>query len=152
MTTLYIIRGVSGSGKTTLAQKMAAEKNCRHLEADMWFIRCDDGEYIFDFRELDRAHNWCFNEACVELKEGRDVIVSNTFTRLWEMRNYIDFAIEVGAKIRIITCRGRYQNVHGLSEGMVNKQVARFQSNLDIAKELMHDAKRYGMIVFSNNG
>jgi predicted kinase len=150
MATLYIIRGISGSGKTTLASKMAAEKNCRHLEADMWFMR-GDGEYIFDFRELDRAHNWCFNEACVELNDGRDVIVSNTFTRLWEMRNYIDFATERGHKVQIITCNGRYQNVHGLSEGMVAKQAARFQSNAQIAAELKHDWNRYGKIVYVNH-
>lgn len=151
MTTLYIIRGVSGSGKTTLAQKMAAEKHCLYFEADMWFVR-GDGEYIFDPKELQRAHNWCFNEVAAELHNGRDVIVSNTFTRLWEMRNYINLALERGCKVRIITCRSRYQNVHGLSEDMVNKQVARFQSNLDVAKELNYDAKRYGGIVFSNHG
>lgn len=151
MGTLYIIRGVSGSGKTTLAQKMAEERNCRHLEADMWFVR-GDGEYVFDAKELPRAHRWCFNEACVELKYGQDVIVSNTFTRLWEMRNYIDFAIECGAGVRIITCTARYQNVHGLSEEQVNKQSARFQKNVDIARELAYDAKRFGKIVFSNHG
>lgn len=151
MATLYIVRGVSGSGKTTLASKMATEKNCRHLEADMWFIR-GDGEYVFDAKELPRAHRWCFNEACVELKYGQDVIVSNTFTRLWEMRNYIDFALERGCKVRIITCTARYQNVHGLTEEMVNKQAARFQSNQQIAQELRYDAKRFGGIVYSNHG
>lgn len=151
MATLYIVRGVSGSGKTTLASKMATEKNCRHLEADMWFIR-GDGEYIFDASELPRAHNWCFGEACVELNDGRDVIVSNTFTRLWEMRNYIDFALERGHKVRIITCTARYENVHGLSVEQVNKQAARFQSNHQIAQELRYDAKRFGGIVYSNHG
>lgn len=151
MTCLYIIRGVSGSGKTTLARQMAAKLDCPHYEADMWFIR-GDGEYIFDANELPRAHRWCFNEVAEQLKMGRNVIVSNTFTRLWEMRNYIDFALEVDAGIRIITCKARYQNVHGLSEAMVDKQAARFQSNLDVARELMHDAKRFGRIVFSNHG
>lgn len=151
MPTLYIIRGVSGSGKTTLAQKMAAEKHCLYFEADMWFMR-GDGEYIFDVKELPRAHNWCFGEVAAELHNGRDVIVSNTFTRLWEFRNYIDFAIDKGAKIRVITCRGEYQNVHGLTEDMVAKQIARFQSNLEIALELMHNAVRYGCITFSNHG
>jgi predicted kinase len=141
---------VSGSGKTTLAQKMAAEKNCRHLEADMWF-NCE-GEYRFDPRMLQTAHEWCFANAAVELKEGRDVIVSNTFTRLWEMRNYIDFALEQGCKVRIITCRSRYQNVHGLTEEQVNKQAARFQSNLQIMQELRYDAKRFANVVFSNHG
>jgi predicted kinase len=151
MATLYIIRGVSGSGKTTLAREMAAKLDCRHFEADMWFIR-GDAEYIFDAKEIPRAHNWCFNQVCAELNYEFDVIVSNTFTRLWEMRNYIDFALERDCKVRIITCRSRFQNVHGLSEDQVNKQAARFQSNAQIMQELKYDAKRFSRVIFSNHG
>lgn len=150
MLTLYIVRGVSGSGKTTLAKEIAAREHCLYFEADMWFEK-DEG-YVFDARELPQAHEWCFNEVADELAHGRSVIVSNTFTRLWEMRNYIDLALDKGAKIRIITCRGRYQNTHGLSEAMVAKQLARFQSNLDIGNELKYNAVRFGSIVFSNHG
>jgi hypothetical protein len=88
----------------------------------------------------------------LELHLGRDVIVSNTFTRLWEMRNYIDYALEKGHKVRIITCTGLYQNVHGLTDEQVAKQRARFQSNAEIAQELRYDAKRFGGIVYSNHG
>jgi predicted kinase len=151
MATLYILRGVSGSGKTTLAREMAAKLACNYYEADMWFLR-GDGEYVFNPKELPRAHRWCFNEVCEQLKMGRDVIVSNTFTRVWEMRNYLDFAVEQGCKMRIITCRGQYQNTHGLSEQDVEKQRARFQSNQDIANELHYDRQRFGKIVFSNHG
>lgn len=151
MTTLYIIRGVSGSGKTTLAREMATKLNCRYLEADMFFMR-EDGTYAFNPVQLPSAHNWCFNQTVLELHLGRDVIVSNTFTRLWEMRNYIDVALERNCRVRIITCTGRYQNVHGLTEEQVNKQLARFQSNHQIAQELRYDAKRFGGIIYSNHG
>jgi predicted kinase len=154
MATLYIIRGVSGSGKTTYAKELAAKVKCAHLETDMYFTfrDGDECEYRFNPSLLPKAHEWCFNEVAAVLNMGHDVIVSNTFTRLWEFRNYIDLAIDKGAKIRVITCRGRYQNTHGLTEAMVAKQVARFQSNLEVARELMHNAARYGCIVFSNNG
>lgn len=150
MTTLYIVRGVSGSGKTTLAVKMAEEKKCLFFEADMYFEQ--NGGYIFDAKELQKAHEWCFNEVAEQLHMGRDVIVSNTFTRRWEMQNYINFALDRGIKVRIITCRGRFQNAHGLTEEMVNKQAARFQSNLDIMQDLKYDSKRFGNIVFSYHG
>lgn len=150
MTTLYIIRGVSGSGKTTLARKYAEELNCRYFEADMFFER--DGSYKFDPAELPKAHEWCFAKVKEEMRVGRDVIVSNTFTRTWEMRNYLDLALGEDAKVRVITCRGRYQNTHGLSEAMVAKQVARFQSNLEIGNELKYDAKRLAKVVFTNHG
>ena len=150
MGTLYIVRGVSGSGKTTLAREMAAKLNCRYIEADMYFEK--DGGYVFHPKWLSQAHEWCFSEAADEMDAGRDVIVSNTFTRLWEMKSYLDFAAERKCKMRIITCRGQYQNTHGLTEEMVAKQRARFQGNLDIAKELQYDRQRFGMIIFSNHG
>jgi predicted kinase len=150
MATLYIIRGISGSGKTTLAVNMAAKLKCHYWEADMFF--CDeDGRYKFDATQLPKAHEWCFDWSVKSLVNGHDVIVSNTFTRLWEMRNYVDFALERGHKVRIITCTGRYQNVHGLTEEMVAKQEARFQSNAQIAQELKHDWNRYGKIVYVNH-
>jgi predicted kinase len=142
---------VSGSGKTTYAKSLAVQKGCRHVEADMYFMR-EDGTYAFNPVQLPSAHKWCFDQAVLELHLGRDVIVSNTFTRLWEMRNYIDVALERNCRVRIITCTSRYQNVHGLSEEQVNKQAARFQSNLDIMRELQYDAKRFGGIIYSNHG
>lgn len=152
MATLYIIRGVSGSGKSTLAQQMvAAEKAVHYWEADMYFYD-EDGHYKFDATKLQKAHEWCYDWVVKSLNNDSNVIVSNTFTRLWEMRNYIDFALERGHKVHIITCTTRYQNVHGLSEEMVNKQAARFQTNMQIAQELRYDAKRFGGIVYSNHG
>lgn len=150
MVTLYIVRGVSGSGKTTLARKWAEELNCRYFEADMYFER--DGGYVFHPKWLPQAHEWCFAKVKEEMRVGRDVIVSNTFTRAWEMKNYLDLALGEDAKVRIVTCRGRYQNTHGLSEEMVAKQVARFQSNLEIGNELKYDAKQLSKVVFSNHG
>ena len=151
MGTLYIIRGVSGSGKTTLAKEMASKLGCHYWEADMYFYD-EDGRYKFDATKLPKAHEWCFYWSTKSIENGRDVIVSNTFTRLWEMRNYIDFALEKGHKVRIITCTGLYQNVHGLTDEQVAKQRARFQSNADIANELRYDAKRFGGIIYSNHG
>jgi len=150
MAILYIVRGVSGSGKSTLAREMASKLGLEHYEADQWFER--DGVYNFDPRELQNAHAACLENAMYAMRHLGGCIVSNTFTRLWEMRNYLDFAAELGCQIRIITCRGQYQNTHGLSDKDVEKQRARFQSNLQIAKELQYDRQRFGMIVFSNHG
>lgn len=150
MGTLYIIRGVSGSGKSTLAREMASKLGLECHEADHWFER--DGVYAFNAAELSTAHAACFENAAYAMRHLGGCIVANTFTRLWEMRNYIDFALELGLKVKIITCTGRYQNTHGLTEEMVEKQRARFQSNQQIAKELSYDAQRYGKIVFSNHG
>jgi predicted kinase len=150
MKTLYIVRGVSGSGKTTFAKELAERFACRYFEADMYFVRVD-GAYTFNPAELPKAHEWCFEQVRMEICDEYDVIVSNTFTRLWEMRNYIDLALEHGYRVRIITCTGCYQNVHGLTEEMVAKQVARFQTNKEIAEELHYNRAKYGKIVYANH-
>lgn len=151
MSTLYIVRGVSGSGKTTLARQLSKSLGLEHYEADQFFEKAD-GSYHFDPRDLPTAHAACLENACYAIRHLGGCIVSNTFTRLWEMRPYLDFATERKANIRIITCRGRYQNVHGLTEDAIEKQLARFQSNQDIAKELNYDRVRFGRIIYSNHG
>lgn len=148
--TLYIVRGVSGSGKTTYAKEIAEQFGIRYFEADMYFVRVD-GAYTFNPAMLPKAHEWCFEQVCIEMQTNHDVIVSNTFTRTWEMKNYIDAALDHGYQVRIITCTGRYQNTHGLTEEQVEKQRARFQSNLEIAREIGHNWTRYGMIRFANH-
>lgn len=128
---LHIIRGVSGSGKTTLAKKLSAAIGANYFEADMYFIR-DNGKYMFDPKQLPEAHDWCLREVCREIKEGHNVIVSNTFTTEWEMQEYIRCALLYDFRVHIITCVGRYQNVHGLTEKAVARQIARFESNEEI--------------------
>ena len=147
---LHIVRGVSGSGKTTFAKELAWNVGCYYFEADMYFCRVD-GKYTFNPAQLKDAHEWCFEQVKGEIDKGFHVVVSNTFTRLWEMRNYIDYALDRGYRIHIITCTGRYQNVHGLTEDMVEKQRARFQSNQDIARELHYNRAKYGNITYSNH-
>ena len=152
MNTLYLIRGISGSGKTTLAKEMAEKLGCDFYEADQFFTQ-RDGSYTFNPQHLPHAHAACLENAMYDMRHfDKDVIVSNTFTRLWEMRQYIDFAIERGFKVHIITCTGKYQNVHGLSEEQIQKQMSRFQNHPQIAAVLKYDAARYSRIVYSYHG
>ena len=149
MPTLYIIRGISGSGKTTLARQIAEDENCLYFEADMYFVSASDGEYRFNAAELPKAHRWCFDRVCDEIKSDRTVIVSNTFTREWEMQQYIRRALLHDYTVRVIACTGRYQNTHGLTEEMVAKQAARFESNEEIvAKNSRYDNPN---TIFSNH-
>jgi predicted kinase len=124
---LYIVRGISGSGKTTLAKKIAAFENCHFYEADMFFMV--EGEYKFVPPKLKLAHEYCFGQVRKNILVGKDVVVSNTFTREWEMQEYIHLALLYDYHVSIIECRGRYQNTHGLDEAAVARQVARFESN-----------------------
>src|SRR5688572_2877159 len=126
ITKLILIRGLPGSGKSTLAQQIAGafavsswesvdENPCVHFEADMFHIN-DTGEYVWKPENVQKAHEWCQRETKNALVNGYDVIVSNTFTRNWEMLPYLLMAKELGAEVTVLTCEGNYGNVHGVPE------------------------------------
>ncbi|WED22828.1 ATP-binding protein [Vibrio sp. JC009] len=127
MQKLILIRGVSGSGKSTLAKKIQSEQpGAAIVEADMYF--CDqDGTYQYDRDDIKLAHQWCQSETTRLLRQGKTVIVSNTFCRQWEIQFYLDQAKKKGITVELHHCYGRYQNVHGVPDEVVEKQLESFE-------------------------
>jgi predicted kinase len=119
MPTIVILRGHSGAGKTTMAKREYPD----HVlcEADQFFEK--DGEYKFDRSKLKQAHLWCQEKALSALKEGRDVVVANTFIRRWEIEPYIS----MGYPFSIITVEGSYKNIHNVPQNVVDLMRARFE-------------------------
>ena len=62
MAKITLIRGLPGSGKSTLAKKLANERKCSHVEADMYCLD-ESGVYIFDPNNIKWAHEACQNRA-----------------------------------------------------------------------------------------
>lgn len=122
MADLLLIRGLPGSGKSTLARKIVAAAGFHHYEADMFFML--RGEYHFDGERLKESHEWCQRMTRRALANGFNVVVSNTFSRLWEMRPYL----EMPARITVIRCEGDYGNVHGVPAEVVERMAARFEN------------------------
>lgn len=117
--TLILIRGVSGSGKSTYAKKlMSKDPAFSHYEADMYFYT-PLGDYKFDPKLLPKAHEWCRTQTENDLRNGKSVIVSNTFTKQWEIKPYIDLAKTIGANLIIKKATGNYKNVHGVPDSVV---------------------------------
>ena len=132
MNNLVLIRGIPGSGKSTTARKMK-EKNPEyiHIEADMFFMR--DGVYVFDASKLGAAHAWCQARTEAELRAGKTVIVSNTFTTIKELLPYFQIADRVlGTNPVVHTCHGEFENIHGVPPEKVNQMRDRFV--LDISE------------------
>lgn len=115
---LTLIRGLPGSGKTTLAKTFAA-RGCAHFEADMFF----GDDYQFEPSKLPDAHRWCQESAKAALDAGRDVVVSNTFSRVWEMQPYLSMTSDVA----VIHATGRFGNVHGVPPAAIERMAARWE-------------------------
>jgi len=127
MQKLVLIRGIPGSGKSTLAKIIVGENsNYDHYEADMYFII--DGKYNFIPSKIKNAHQWCQFETETALRCHRSVVVSNTFTKLWEMQPYFELAKRYDVEIEVIECKGNYQNIHGVPDTVIQKMKSRWEN------------------------
>jgi len=124
---LILIRGLPGSGKSTLARTMTTYE---HYEADMYFVRGD--KYCYDHKKIRKAHEWCQREVFKALTNGKSVVVSNTFTRRFEMKPYLDMAKIFGIKPCIIETTGNWPNVHEVPQKVIEKMRQRWQQNPNI--------------------
>ena len=130
MAKLYIVRGPSGSGKSTYAAKVAKELNdlgqvVDHYEADMYFIK--DGTYQWDATLLGNAHSWCKFKVSESLKNGRNVIVSNTSILHKDVKGYIALADEYEVDYEVIRVIGNFKNIHNVPEDRVKEMRDKFQ-------------------------
>ena len=129
MYTLYLVRGLPGSGKSTLACMFRVASYCQ-FEADDYFM--NKGEYKFDKDKLEFAHLHCFNRAYDSMGEGDgDVIVSNTFSRNWEMDKYKEAAEIHGYNVFVIECQNNFGSVHDVPESSIQAMRDRWEKNKD---------------------
>lgn len=127
MAHLYIIRGVPGSGKTTLAKKMIQAGMAEiHAEADMFMVDYH-GNYEFNPVRLKDCHQSCKNLVDAAMQVEKDIVVSNTFTRKWEMQDYLDMAEDNGYGVTVIVCQGEYANEHNVPDAKVFDMRNRFE-------------------------
>lgn len=122
---LILVRGLPGSGKTTYVNRNFPTRYI-HLEADHFRTDCR-GHYLYDPAKNGICHRLCQDYAEMALSQGKDVVISNTFTTIKEMQYYISLASAYGADLRVITCRGKFQNVHDVPEKAMEAMRKRWQ-------------------------
>lgn len=107
MKRMVLICGPSGIGKSTLAEALVDKMGGVWRESDTYFIDEETMEYKWDPAKLALAHGWCRQEVEDFMIAGSEhIVVSNTFTRVWERKPYIDLAIKYGYEVVIIHMGG----------------------------------------------
>ena len=127
MKTLILLRGLPGSGKSTLAKTLGGV----HYETDMYFTR--NGEYKFDFSWLKRAHEWCQESVSKAMDKSEPfIVVSNTFTREWEMEAYYKLAEQYEYQVHSLIVENRHNGVneHDVPEEKLEQMKNRFEVKL----------------------
>lgn len=106
MSKLTLVRGLPGSGKSTFAKLL----NVFHVEADMWFMK--NSNYEWTREDLGKAHKWCQEMVEFAMIEGMDIVVSNTFVKVKDIKPYIKLAETYNYNFEVIECKADYGSIH----------------------------------------
>jgi predicted kinase len=133
---LTLVRGLPGSGKSTFANTITNEFSV--CEADKFFYD-KEGNYNFDANKLTAAHAWCKEQVEIRMKDNQineqfypHIVVSNTFTKEWEMNEYFDLAKQYGYMVFTIIVENRHgsKSVHNVPEATMGNMLNRFEIKL----------------------
>lgn len=134
---MVLLRGCAGAGKSTFASHIWVHQVI--CEADQFFYD-EHGEYKFNGALLKEAHKWCRDKVEGMMKENEtsngvyypEIVVSNTFTQEWEMKEYFDLAEKYGYMVVSLIVENRHggKNIHGVPEEKVEAMRKRFEIKL----------------------
>lgn len=126
-----ILRGLPGSGKTTIGNILQMTGEYCLFEADMYFYKYDSKSrrlvYHFDASKLKDVHEWCLHKTIDVLKSGHRVVVSNTFTRMWELEPYLKAFAELGVTPTVLHAESVFQSIHGVPQEKIAAMAARWE-------------------------
>ena len=120
---LIIVRGIPGTGKSTFCREVFPD--ILHLENDMF--QYQNGEYHYDEKKLQKSIQWCFNTASNALKNGMDVVISNTFAKKAFIDSYKELAKEYGCQFEIYRMMGNFKDIHNVPEDVLKSMKDGFE-------------------------
>ncbi|KAM4702490.1 NEDD4-binding protein 2-like 2 [Discoglossus pictus] len=138
---LVLLRGLPGSGKTTLARNILEQ--CRNgivFSTDDYF--CQKEGYTYDVKLLGDAHIWNQNRARRAMDDGKcPVIIDNTNTQSWEMKPYVQMAMERGYIVdflepdtwwKLDPLELEKRNKHGVPREKISQMLERYEYDMTI--------------------
>jgi predicted kinase len=131
-----LLRGLPGSGKSSFAKHMWSDFVI--CEADQFFYD-PGGNYNFDPSKLRDAHKYCRDKVETFMSDNEknsqfypEIVVSNTFTREWEMDEYFKLAKKYNYQVVSLIVENRHgnKNVHGVPDSKIEEMKNRFEISL----------------------
>lgn len=123
MVKLVILRGLPNSNKDEIVKTRYPDYV--HLETDMFFTL--NGIYFYDKSKVPAAHKWCQEQVFKNLEEGKNVIVTNTFVKQWEITPYLIMSRNVGTDIEIIEATGKGNNKTNVPQDVIDRMSASWE-------------------------
>lgn len=133
---LVLLRGLPGSGKSSFAKHMWSDFVI--CEADQFFYD-SEGNYNFNPSKLKDAHKYCRDRVETFMSDNEknpqfypEIVVSNTFTREWEMDEYFKLAKKYDYQVVSLIVENRHgnKNVHGVPDSKIEEMRNRFEISL----------------------
>lgn len=152
MKQIIVLRGLPGSGKTTLANHiLSANEN----DSDIIVLSTDDrittprGQYMWSGKYLHLSHS-LNKEMCREAmnRQYGTIIIDNTNTTAREIKPYFDLAKEFGYQFSLLEPATKWKNnpvecakknKHGVSQKIIEKMLARYQTSQEVMERLNND-------------
>ncbi|XP_059694825.1 NEDD4-binding protein 2-like 2 isoform X1 [Haemorhous mexicanus] len=138
---LLILRGLPGSGKSTLSRVLLGQ-SCDGivLSTDDYF-RQQYG-YTYNAAQLGDAHEWNRKRAKQAMEQGKSpVIIDNTNTQAWEMKPYVEVALEKGYRVEFHEPDTWWKfdpeelekrNKHGVTREKIAQMLERYEYQISI--------------------
>ncbi|XP_066476382.1 uncharacterized protein [Tiliqua scincoides] len=139
---LIILRGLPGSGKTTLSRILLGQSRDGIAFSTDDYFRQQDGYWSYNVGQLGAAHEWNQKRAKQAMDQGRSpIIIDNTNTQAWEMKPYVEAALENGYKVEFHEPNTWWKfdseelekrNEHGVSREKITQMLERYDYPISI--------------------
>nr|XP_060626829.1 NEDD4-binding protein 2-like 2 isoform X2 [Anolis sagrei ordinatus] len=139
---LFILRGLPGSGKTTLSHILLRKSRDGIVFSTDDYFRQNNGCWSYNIALLGNAHDWNQKRAKEAMDHGRSpIIIDNTNTQAWEMKPYVEAALEKGYRVEFHEPDTWWKfnpeelekrNEHGVSREKIVQMLERYEYQMSI--------------------